>query len=243
MLSFFRKLFGSRNDRLLKQYAKYVAQINAFEPGMQALDDEALAAKPAEFRQRVEAGESLDKLLPEAFAVVREASVRVFGMRHFDVQLLGGIALHYGKIAEMRTGEGKTLMATLAVYLNALPAKGVHVVTVNDYLARRDAEWMGDLYEFLGLTVGVVVANQDNTEKQQAYAADVTYGTNNESGFDYLRDNMEYRAEDRRQRGLHYSIVDEVDSILIDEARTPLIISGVADDNTELYKGVVDLAP
>src|SRR5690625_1513380 len=242
MVSLLRKFFGSRNDRLLRQYQRIVNQINALESEMQALDDASLRAKTDEFRQRLEAGETLDDLLPEAFAVTREASVRVFGMRHFDVQLLGAIALHQGKIAEMRTGEGKTLMATLAVYLNALPAKGVHVVTVNDYLARRDAEWMGDLYEFLGLTVGVVVANQDNTEKQQAYAADVTYGTNNEFGFDYLRDNMEYRAGDRRQRGLHYSIVDEVDSILIDEARTPLIISGVADDNTELYK-VMDAIP
>ncbi|HLS51000.1 MAG TPA: preprotein translocase subunit SecA, partial [Burkholderiaceae bacterium] len=243
MLSFFRKLFGSRNDRLLKQYAKYVAQINALEPGMQALDDEALAAKTAEFRQRVEAGESLDKLLPEAFAVVREASVRVFGMRHFDVQLLGGIALHYGKIAEMRTGEGKTLTATLPVYLNALAGKGVHVVTVNDYLARRDAEWMGRLYNFLGLKVGVVVSHQENDEKIAAYAADVTYGTNNEFGFDYLRDNMEYNVADRRQRGLHYAIVDEVDSILIDEARTPLIISGQAEDNTELYQAMNVVPP
>src|SRR5690625_3995705 len=243
MLSFFRKLFGSRNDRLLKQYAKCVAQINAFEPGMQALDDEALAAKTAEFRQRVEAGESLDKLLPEAFAVVREASVRVFGMRHFDVQLLGGIALHYGKIAEMRTGEGKTLTATLPVYLNALAGKGVHVVTVNDYLARRDAEWMGRLYNFLGLKVGVVVSHQENDEKIAAYAADVTYGTNNEFGFDYLRDNMEYNVADRRQRGLHYAIVDEVDSILIDEARTPLIISGQAEDNTELYQAMNVVPP
>src|SRR5690625_2093083 len=242
MVSLIKKLIGSRNDRLLRQYRKLVAQINALEPQTEALSDAELKAKTDEFRQRHTDGASLDDLLVEAFAVVREAGKRVFDMRHFDVQLLGAIALHQGKIAEMRTGEGKTLMATLAVYLNALPAKGVHVVTVNDYLARRDAEWMGDLYEFLGLTVGVVVANQDNTEKQQAYAADVTYGTNNEFGFDYLRDNMEYRAEDRRQRGLHYSIVDEVDSILIDEARTPLIISGVADDNTELYK-VIDAIP
>lgn len=242
MVSLLRKFFGSRNDRLLRQYQRIVNQINALESEMQALDDAGLRAKTDEFRRRLEADEALDDLLPEAFAVAREASVRVFNMRHFDVQLLGGIALHQGKIAEMRTGEGKTLMATLAVYLNALSGKGVHVVTVNDYLARRDAEWMGDLYEFLGLQVGVVVANQDNAEKQQAYAADVTYGTNNEFGFDYLRDNMEYRAEDRRQRGLNFSIVDEVDSILIDEARTPLIISGVADDNTELYK-VMDAVP
>src|SRR5690625_4460897 len=210
---------------------------------MQALDDEALRARTDEFKQRLNDGAKLGDLLPEAFAVVREAGVRVFQMRHFDVQLLGAIALHQGKIAEMRTGEGKTLMATLAVYLNSLTGKGVHVVTVNDYLAKRDAEWMGALHEFLGLKVGVVVANQDNAEKQAAYAADVTYGTNNEFGFDYLRDNMEYRADDRRQRGLNFAIVDEVDSILIDEARTPLIISGVADDHTELYKEMNVIPP
>ncbi|ERT55503.1 preprotein translocase subunit SecA [Alcaligenes sp. EGD-AK7] len=230
-----KKLIGSRNDRLLKQYRKQVAQINALEPTIQGLSDEALAAKTQELRQRVQDGASLNSLLPEAFAVVREAGVRVFGMRHFDVQMLGAIALHNGKISEMRTGEGKTLTATLAVYLNALSGKGVHVVTVNDYLARRDANWMGRLYNFLGLSVGVVVPQQDNAEKIAAYQADITYGTNNEFGFDYLRDNMEYRAEDRRQRGLSYAIVDEVDSILIDEARTPLIISGQAEDNTELY--------
>ncbi|MFC3340182.1 preprotein translocase subunit SecA [Paracandidimonas soli] len=235
MVSLLKKLIGSRNDRILKQYRKQVAQINALEPSLEALDDAQLAAKTTEFRQRLSEGASLDSLLPEAFAVVREASKRVFGMRHFDVQMLGAIALHNGKISEMRTGEGKTLMATLAVYLNALPGKGVHVVTVNDYLARRDAEWMGRLYGFLGMTTGIVVPQQPNEEKKTAYAADITYGTNNEYGFDYLRDNMEYRAEDRRQRGLHYAIVDEVDSILIDEARTPLIISGQADDNTELY--------
>ncbi len=235
MVSLLKKLIGSRNDRLLKQYRKQVAQINALEPAMQGLSDEALAAKTQELRQRVQDGASLNSLLPEAFAVVREAGVRVFGMRHFDVQMLGAIALHNGKIAEMRTGEGKTLTATLAVYLNALSGKGVHVVTVNDYLARRDAAWMGRLYNFLGMSVGVVVPQQDNAEKIAAYQADITYGTNNEFGFDYLRDNMEYRAEDRRQRGLSYAIVDEVDSILIDEARTPLIISGQAEDNTELY--------
>src|SRR5690606_29959138 len=235
MVSLLKKLFGSRNDRLLKQFRKQVAQINALEPGMESLSDEELTAKTAEFRQRITDGASLDDILPEAFAVVREASKRVFGMRHFDVQMLGAIALHNGKIAEMRTGEGKTLMATLAVYLNALAGKGVHVVTVNDYLARRDAEWMGRLYQFLGMSVGVVVPQQENEEKRAAYAADITYGTNNEYGFDYLRDNMEYRAEDRRQRQLSYAIVDEVDSILIDEARTPLIISGQAEDNTELY--------
>ncbi|TEA80221.1 preprotein translocase subunit SecA [Allopusillimonas ginsengisoli] len=235
MVSLLKKLIGSRNDRILKQYRKQVAQINALEPALAALSDEELTAKTAVFRQRLAEGATLDDLLPEAFAVVREGSKRVFGMRHFDVQLLGAIALHNGKIAEMRTGEGKTLMATLAVYLNALAGRGVHVVTVNDYLARRDAEWMGRLYNFLGMTVGVVVPQQDNEEKRAAYIADITYGTNNEYGFDYLRDNMEYRAEDRRQRPLYYAIVDEVDSILIDEARTPLIISGQAEDNTELY--------
>lgn len=235
MVSLLKKLIGSRNDRLLKQYRKQVAQINALEPEYEALSDDDLRAKTHEFRQRISDGKSLNSLLPEAFAVVREAAKRVLHMRHFDVQMLGAIALHQGKIAEMRTGEGKTLMATLAVYLNALASKGVHVVTVNDYLARRDAETMGVLYNFLGLSVGVVVPQQDNEEKKAAYQADVTYGTNNEFGFDYLRDNMEYRAEDRRQRGLFFAIVDEVDSILIDEARTPLIISGQADDNTELY--------
>ncbi|XOT96936.1 preprotein translocase subunit SecA, partial [Alcaligenes pakistanensis] len=235
MVSLLKKLIGSRNDRLLKQYRKQVAQINALEPSIQGLSDEALTAKTQELRQRVQDGASLNSLLPEAFAVVREAGIRVFGMRHFDVQMLGAIALHNGKISEMRTGEGKTLTATLAVYLNALSGKGVHVVTVNDYLARRDANWMGRLYNFLGLSVGVVVPQQDNAEKIAAYQADITYGTNNEFGFDYLRDNMEYRAEDRRQRSLSYAIVDEVDSILIDEARTPLIISGQAEDNTELY--------
>jgi preprotein translocase subunit SecA len=235
MVSLLKKLIGSRNDRLLKQYRKVVSQINGLESTIAALSDEQLAAKTQEFRTRYQQGTSLDDLLPEAFAVVREAGKRVFGMRHFDVQMLGGIALHNGKIAEMRTGEGKTLMATLPVYLNALSGKGVHVVTVNDYLARRDAEWMGRLYRFLGLTVGVVVPQQANEEKKAAYIADITYGTNNEFGFDYLRDNMEYRVEDRRQRGLSYAIVDEVDSILIDEARTPLIISGQAEDHTELY--------
>ncbi len=235
MVSLLKKLIGSRNDRLLRQYRKLVARINALEPALEALSDEELRGKTDALRQRVADGASLDEVLVEAFAVVREGSKRVFEMRHFDVQLLGAIALHNGKIAEMRTGEGKTLMATLAVYLNALAGKGVHVVTVNDYLARRDAEWMGRLYNFLGLTVGVVVPQQENEEKRAAYQADITYGTNNEYGFDYLRDNMEYRADDRRQRPLYYAIVDEVDSILIDEARTPLIISGQAEDNTELY--------
>lgn len=235
MVSLLKKLIGSRNDRLLKEYRKQVAQINSLEPKISALSDEELSAKTQEFRDRHQQGTSLDDLLPEAFAVVREAGKRVFGMRHFDVQMLGGIALHNGKIAEMRTGEGKTLMATLPVYLNAIAGKGVHVVTVNDYLARRDAEWMGRLYRFLGMSTGVVVPQQPNDEKIAAYAADITYGTNNEFGFDYLRDNMEYRVEDRRQRRLFYAIVDEVDSILIDEARTPLIISGQAEDHTELY--------
>ncbi|WGJ91373.1 preprotein translocase subunit SecA [Achromobacter mucicolens] len=235
MVSLLKKLIGSRNDRLLKQYRKLVTQINGLEPKIAALSDAELAAKTDEFRSRHAQGTSLDDLLPEAFAVVRESGKRVFGMRHFDVQMLGGIALHNGKIAEMRTGEGKTLMATLPVYLNAIAGKGVHVVTVNDYLARRDAEWMGRLYRFLGMSTGVVVPQQPNEEKKAAYAADITYGTNNEFGFDYLRDNMEFRVEDRRQRGLFYAIVDEVDSILIDEARTPLIISGQAEDHTELY--------
>lgn len=235
MVSLLKKFIGSRNDRLLKQYRRQVAKINSLEPTMEALSDAELLDKTNQFRGRLSNGETLDDILPEAFAVVREAGKRVFGMRHFDVQMLGAIALHNGKIAEMRTGEGKTLMATLAVYLNALTGNGVHVVTVNDYLAKRDAEWMGELYSFLGLSVGVVVPNQTNEEKRAAYQADITYGTNNEFGFDYLRDNMEYRVEDKRQRALSYAIVDEVDSILIDEARTPLIISGPAEDNTDLY--------
>ncbi|NLY64411.1 MAG: preprotein translocase subunit SecA [Alcaligenaceae bacterium] len=241
MISILKKLVGSRNDRILKQYRKLVVKINALEKSMEALSDQELAAKTQEFRDRHEKGESLNALLPEAFAVTREAAKRVLGMRHFDVQLLGGIALHNGKIAEMRTGEGKTLMSTLPVYLNALSGKGVHVVTVNDYLARRDAQLNSRLYNFLGMTVGVVVPQQENQEKIDAYRADITYGTNNEFGFDYLRDNMEYRAEDRRQRGLNYAIVDEVDSILIDEARTPLIISGQAEDNTTLYVRMNDV--
>ena len=236
-------IFGSRNDRLLKQYRQVVAQINALEPQFEALDDAGLRAKTDEFRNRAAAGESLDKLLPEAFAVVREGSKRVLKMRHFDVQLIGGMALHDGKIAEMRTGEGKTLMATLPVYLNALPRTGVHVVTVNDYLARRDAEWMGRLYTFLGLSVGVNLPQMQREEKQAAYAADVTYGTNNEFGFDYLRDNMVQDTADRVARGLAYAIVDEVDSILIDEARTPLIISGQAEDHTELYVRINGVVP
>jgi preprotein translocase subunit SecA len=237
------RIFGSRNQRLLKQYEHKVASINALEPSVQALSDEAIAAKTVEFRARLAQGETVDALLPEAFAVVREAARRTLGMRHFDVQLVGGMVLHDGRIAEMRTGEGKTLTATLPVYLNALAGKGVHLVTVNDYLASRDAEWMGRVYRFLGLTVGVILTQQPNEEKRSAYASDITYGTNNEFGFDYLRDNMEYRIEDRRQRGLYYAIVDEVDSILIDEARTPLIISGPAEDNTEMYRRVNEIPP
>ncbi|HYM48221.1 MAG TPA: preprotein translocase subunit SecA, partial [Burkholderiaceae bacterium] len=229
------KVFGSRNERLLKTYERNVERINALEPATAALSDEALKAKTSEFRERLAKGETLDDLLPEAFAVVREAARRTLSMRHFDVQLVGGMVLHAGKIAEMRTGEGKTLAATLPAYLNALAGKGVHIVTVNDYLVARDADWMGKIYRFLGLTVGVIVSQQATEEKRVAYAADITYGTNNEFGFDYLRDNMEYAAADRRQRGLHYGIVDEVDSILIDEARTPLIISGPAEDHTETY--------
>ncbi|MFJ5447090.1 preprotein translocase subunit SecA [Methylobacillus methanolivorans] len=231
----FKKIFGSRNERLVKQYAQNVKAINALEPSMQALTDEQLKAKTDEFKQRYQQGESLDKLLPEAFAVVREGGRRVLNMRHFDVQMIGGMVLNAGKIAEMRTGEGKTLVATLPAYLNALSGKGVHVVTVNDYLARRDAEWMSRLYNFLGLSVGINLSQMPHDEKQKAYAADITYGTNNEFGFDYLRDNMVFTAEERVQRGLNYALVDEVDSILIDEARTPLIISGQADDSIDLY--------
>jgi len=237
------KIFGSRNDRLLKTYERNVARINALEPEMSALSDEALRAKTDEFRQRVAGGTALDELLPEAFAVVREAAKRTLGMRHFDVQLVGGMVLHSGKIAEMRTGEGKTLVATLPAYLNALSGKGVHIVTVNDYLASRDSEWMGRVYTFLGMTVGVILTQQPTADKLAAYAADITYGTNNEFGFDYLRDNMEYSVADRRQRGLHYAIVDEVDSILIDEARTPLIISGPAEDHTEMYQRINVVPP
>ncbi|MCG9078301.1 preprotein translocase subunit SecA, partial [Laribacter hongkongensis] len=231
-----KKVFGSRNDRLLKQYRAVVNRINALESGLQTLDDAALAGKTAEFRARVEKGERLDSLLPEAFAVCREASRRVMGMRHFDVQLIGGMVLHDGKIAEMRTGEGKTLVATLPAYLNALAGKGVHVVTVNDYLASRDAGIMAPLYNFLGLSVGVNLSQMPHDAKQDAYAADITYGTNNEFGFDYLRDNMVYSPAERVQKPLSFAIVDEVDSILIDEARTPLIISGPADDNVDMYR-------
>ncbi len=241
--NFLTKIFGSRNDRLLKQYRKTVARINAMEPEYEKLSDEQLRAKTQEFKDRVAKGESLDALLPEAFSVVREGSKRVMKMRHFDVQLIGGMALHHGKIAEMRTGEGKTLTATLPVYLNALSGQGVHVVTVNDYLAGRDAQWMGRLYNFLGLTVGINLPQMPREEKQAAYGADITYGTNNEYGFDYLRDNMVYEVRDRVQRGLNYAIVDEVDSILIDEARTPLIISGQAEDHTAMYLAINKVVP
>ena len=236
-------VFGSRNQRLLKQYNKTVVQIAGFEPALQALTDAELQAKTPALKARVEAGETLDAIMPEAFAVVREASTRVMEMRHFDAQMLGGMVLHYGKIAEMRTGEGKTLTATLAVYLNALAGKGVHVVTVNDYLAQRDAEWMGKLYNWLGLTVGINLSQLERSQKQAAYAADITYGTNNEFGFDYLRDNLVLDKNDRVQRPLNYGIVDEVDSILIDEARTPLIISGAADDHTEMYQRINAVPP
>ena len=238
-----KKIFGSRNDRLIKQYAQTVKRINALEPQTQGLSDEQLRAKTDEFRQRHANGESLDDLLPEAFAVVREAGKRELGMRHFDVQLIGGMVLHYGKIAEMRTGEGKTLVGTLPAYLNAISGKGVHVITVNDYLASRDAEWMGRLHRFLGLSVGVNLSQMDHEAKQAAYAADITYGTNNEFGFDYLRDNMVFEAGQRVQRGLNFAIVDEVDSILIDEARTPLIISGQSEDHTDLYLRMKDVVP
>ncbi|MDO9197219.1 preprotein translocase subunit SecA [Rhodoferax sp.] len=237
------KIFGSRNDRLLKQYRAGVVRINAMEAELEKLSDDALRGKTQEFKERIARGETLDALLPEAFAVVREGSKRAMKMRHFDVQLLGGMSLHNGKISEMGTGEGKTLTATLPVYLNALTGKGVHVVTVNDYLANRDAQWMGKLYNFLGLTVGINLPNMAREEKQAAYRADITYGTNNEYGFDYLRDNMVYEASDRVQRGLNYAIVDEVDSILIDEARTPLIISGQAEDHTDLYLAINKVVP
>ena len=241
--NFLTKIFGSRNDRLLKQYRKIAEGINTLEPVYEKLSDDELRGKTQEFKDRVAKGESLDSVLPEAFAVVREGSKRVMKMRHFDVQLLGGMSLHNGKISEMGTGEGKTLTATLPVYLNALTGKGVHVVTVNDYLANRDAQWMGRLYNFLGLTVGVNLPQMPREEKQAAYRADITYGTNNEYGFDYLRDNMVYEVQDRVQRGLNYAIVDEVDSILIDEARTPLIISGQAEDHTEMYITINTVVP
>ncbi len=241
MLNVVRKLFGSANERLVRRMRPRVDQINALESQFEALDDAALAAKTVEFRERLAKGETLDQLLPEAFATVREAAKRTLGQRHYDVQLIGGIVLHEGNIAEMRTGEGKTLVATLAAYLNALPGKGVHVVTVNDYLARRDAEWMGQIYTFLGLTTGCIVHGLDDEERKQNYACDITYGTNNEFGFDYLRDNMKYDLDQMSQRGHHYAIVDEVDSILIDEARTPLIISGPTEDRTEFYQTIDSL--
>ncbi|MDY6978769.1 MAG: preprotein translocase subunit SecA [Pseudomonadota bacterium] len=239
----FKKVFGSRNERLVKQMGKTVERINALEPEIQALSDDALRNKTAEFRQRLAEGTKLDDLLPEAFAVVREAAQRVLGMRHYDVQLIGGMVLHQGKIAEMRTGEGKTLMATLPCYLNALPQTGVHVVTVNDYLAQRDAEWMGKVYEFLGMTVGTIGSGMPFEDKKAAYAADITYGTNNEFGFDYLRDNMAFSKEEQFQRNLGFAVIDEVDSILIDEARTPLIISGPSEDSSEHYYKINALVP
>ena len=243
MRNLFAGIFGSRNQRLLKSYSKNVKQINALEDTVSALSPEAMKARTAELKAEVEAGKTLAAVLPEAFALAREAAKRALGMRHFDVQLIGGMALHEGKISEMRTGEGKTLVATLPAYLNALSGKGVHIVTVNEYLAQRDAEWMGPVYETLGLTVGVIRSNQDPAEKHAAYGADITYGTNNEFGFDYLRDNLAFSLEQRSQRGLNFAIVDEVDSILIDEARTPLIISGPAEDSTETYLSVNQLVP
>src|SRR5437867_13444974 len=238
-----RKFFGSANDRRVKGYQSRVNDINALEPELAALSDEALKARTAEFRQQLADGKTLDDILVPAFATVREAAKRTLGQRHFDVQLIGGMVLHEGDIAEMKTGEGKTLVATLAVYLNALAGKGVHVVTVNDYLARRDSEWMGQIYGFLGLKVGVIVHGLDDEQRKQAYDCDVTYGTNNKLGFDYLRDNMKYRLEDMVQRGHIYAIVDEVDSILIDEARTPLIISGALDDRSEFYNTIDTYIP
>ncbi len=238
-----RRLFGSANDRYIKSLAATVDEINTLEPEVEKLSDAELAVRTVAFRKRLEDGETLDDVLPDAFATVREAAKRTLGQRHFDVQLMGGIILHRGMVAEMKTGEGKTLVATLPVYLNALAGKGVHVVTVNDYLAKRDSEWMGQIYQFLGLTVGCIVHEKDDDERRDAYVADVTYGTNNEFGFDYLRDNMKFRLEDMVQRPFNYAIVDEVDSILIDEARTPLIISGPAEDSSELYRRADILIP
>ena len=233
-----KTLFGSSNDRYVKSLRTIVAKINALEPELQAMSDEQLSHQTAKFREQLANGTSLDDILPEAFATVREASVRVLGMRHFDVQMIGGIVLHRGEIAEMRTGEGKTLVATLGVYLNALPGKGIHVITVNDYLAARDAEWMGRVYRFLGMTVGVIVPDLTDQQRRDAYNSDITYGTNNEFGFDYLRDNMKYDRASMVQRPFAMALIDEVDSVLIDEARTPLIISGPTDDRSELYKSV-----
>ena len=238
-----KRVFGSANDRFIKGLGKTVQAINALEPELQKLTDGELTARTGLLRARLEKGETLDDILPDAFATVREAAVRTLGQRHFDVQMMGGNVLHQGKIAEMKTGEGKTLVATLAVYLNALQGSGVHVVTVNDYLAKRDSEWMGRIYRFLGLTVGVIVHGLSDAERRAAYDCDVTYGTNNEFGFDYLRDNMKFRLEDMVQRPFNFAIVDEVDSILIDEARTPLIISGPTEDNSELYAKVDKLIP
>src|SRR3954465_8559461 len=237
------KVVGTQNERELKRLRPIVAQVNAIEPSVRKINDERLRGKTTGFRERFAAGETLDELLPGAFAVVREAGRRVLNMRHFDVQLIGGSVLHKGKIAEMKTGEGKTLVATLPAYLNALESKGVHVVTVNDSLARRDSEWMGKIYRFLGMTVGVIQHDKTDQERQVAYAADITYGTNNEFGFDYLRDNMKFELAHYVQRGHHFAIVDEVDSILIDEARTPLIISGPAEESTDLYYEVDRLIP
>src|SRR3954452_5821536 len=242
-MSVFDKILRAGEGRTLKRMEHRVRDINALEPDFEALSDDQLAAKTIEFRERFDQGEDLDELLPEAFAAVREAGKRAVGMRHFDVQLIGGMVLHSGKIAEMKTGEGKTLVATLPCYLNALAGHGVHVVTVNDYLAKRDAEWMGKIYEFLGLKVGVVVHDLDDAQRRDAYAADITYGTNNEFGFDYLRDNMKFELKDCVQRGHYYAIVDEVDSILIDEARTPLIISGPTDQTTDKYARVRKIIP
>ena len=242
-MSFLTKLFGSKNERELRIMQPAVDRINALEPAMQAMSDEELRALTGRFKERVERGEPLDDLLPEAFAAVREASVRSLKMRHFDVQLIGGMVLHQGKIAEMKTGEGKTLVATLPAYLNALSGRGMHIVTVNDYLARRDTEWMGHIYRFLGLQMGTIVHGMSDAERQTAYGADITYGTNNEFGFDYLRDNMKFDRQSLVQRELNYAIVDEVDSILVDEARTPLIISGPAEKSTDLYYQVNGLIP
>jgi preprotein translocase subunit SecA len=233
-----KSIFGSANDRYVRGLGKYVEAVNGFEPNIQALTDDELRGQTDKFRQRLLNGDKLDDLLPEAFATVREAAIRTLGQRHYDVQLIGGIALHRGEIAEMKTGEGKTLVATLAVYLNALERKGVHVVTVNDYLARRDADWMGQIYRFLGMTVGVIVPNLTDQERREAYNCDITYATNNELGFDYLRDNMKFSRDQMVQRPFNFAIVDEVDSILIDEARTPLIISGPTDDKSDLYISV-----
>ncbi|HTI86944.1 MAG TPA: DEAD/DEAH box helicase, partial [Alphaproteobacteria bacterium] len=241
--AFARKLFGTSNDRFVNRLQKPVAEINALEPEIKALSDDQLRARTQMLKDRLAKGETLDDILPEAFATVREAAVRVLGQRHFDVQLMGGMTLHRGMISEMATGEGKTLVATLPAYLNALTGKGVHVVTVNDYLASRDSDWMGQIYRFLGLTVGCIVHGLNDDERRAQYAADITYGTNNEFGFDYLRDNMKYRLEDMVHRPFNYAIVDEVDSILIDEARTPLIISGPAEDSSELYRRVNALIP